>query len=353
MPAGARAGRWRRVSFWLSLALPVGLLALIVAGVDLPAVLRNVRQADVGYALGALLTAFLIPIALLVWRWQWILRHFYGVRVAYRFLLAEYWIAMFAGYWVPAGVGSDVYRALRVGKAAGGVPVNTAAVVGEKVWSLLAYGILVLVSYPLVAASLAARPQLRQAVFQIAVFSALAVAALVLALLLKDPVVGRLRRALEGKLMDRLGAMAQGILRAAAAGDDTVTFPALLSPFFRWRNQALGLGVTIVIQLLTTLGGRLLLLALGVDLPYVVHLFVWALMNFFMLLPVSIAGFGVREASFILLFGLFGVSRETSLAASFLSLACTLAAIAPGGVVWLSRAFDRSTGPLAGAGPET
>ena len=106
--------------------------------------------------------------------------------------------------------------------------------------------------------------------------------------------------------------------------------------------------MTIAIQLITTLGGRLLLLALGVDLPFVVHLFVWALMNFFMLLPVSIAGFGVREASFILLFGLFGVSRETSLAASFLALACTLAAIGPGGLVWLSRAFDRSAGPRAG-----
>ena len=162
--------------------------------------------------------AYLIPIALLVWRWQWILRHFYGVRVGYRFLLAQYWIAIFAGYWVPAGVGSDVYRVLRVGKAAGGIPANAAAVVGEKVWSLLVYGILVLVSYPLVVASLAARPQLRQAVFQIAVLSALAVAALVLALLFKGPVAGRLRRALEGKLMDRLGAMAQGILRAASGG---------------------------------------------------------------------------------------------------------------------------------------
>jgi hypothetical protein len=92
--------------------------------------------------------------------------------------------------------------------------------------------------------------------------------------------------------------------------------------------------------------------ALGGDLPFVVHLFVWTLMNFFMLLPVSIAGFGVREAAFILLFGLFGVSRETSLAASFLSLACTLAAIGPGGLLWLSRAFDRPTGPGAGGVPQ-
>ncbi len=351
MPAAASTGRWRRFSFWLSLALPVGLLALIVSSVDLTAVFRNVRHAKPGFALGAFLVAFLIPIALLVWRWQWILRRFYGVRVAYRFLLAEYWIAMFAGYWVPGGVGSDVYRVIRVGKAAGGVPTNAAAIVGEKLWSLLVYGILVLVSYPLVAASLDARPQLKQAVFQIAVLSAVAVAALALVLLLKDPVAGRLRRALEGRLMDRLAAMAQGILRSAAGEGETVTFSALLAPFFLWRNQVFGLAVTIVIQLITTLGGRLLLLALGVDLPFVVHLFVWALMNFFMLLPVSIAGFGVREASFILLFGLFGVSREASLAASFLALACTLAAIGPGGLVWLSCAFGRRTGSAAGAGP--
>jgi len=40
-----------------------------------------------------------------------------------------------------------------------------------------------------------------------------------------------------------------------------------------------------------------------------VHVFVWALMNFFFLLPYH-RGLGVREASFILLFGLFGVSAR-------------------------------------------
>lgn len=341
MPSAGSSGRWRRFSFWLSLALPVGLLALIVASVDLPAVFRNIRHADPVLALGALLLAYLIPILLLTWRWQWILRRFYGMDLSYRFLLAEYWIAIFAGYWVPAGVGSDIFRVIRAGKAAGRIPANVAAVVGEKVWALLVYGILVLFSYPLVAASLATRPQLKQAVFLIAVLSAVAVAALLLALLLRGPAARHLRQAIEGKLMNRLSAMAQRILRSTSKGGETVTFSTLLSPFFLWRNQAVGLGVTIAIQLITTLGGRLLLLALGVDLPFVVHLFVWALMNFFVLLPVAIAGFGVREASFILLFGLFGVSPEASLAASFLALACILAAIGPGGLLWLYRGLNR------------
>lgn len=353
MSSAGSSGRWRRISFWVSLALPVGLLALIVASVDLPTVFRSIRHADPVHAFGALLLAYLVPILLLTWRWQWVLRRFYGLDVGYRFLLTEYWIAMFAGYWVPAGVGSDVYRVIRAGKAAGSFPANVAAVVGEKIWALLVYGLLVLVSYPLVAASLAARPQLKQAVFRIAVLAALAVTALLLALLLRGPAIRGLRQAIAGKLMSRLSAMAQRILRSTSKGDDTVTFSILLSPFFLWRNQAVGLGVTTAIQLITTLGGRLLLLALGVDLPFVVHLFVWALMNFFMLLPISIAGFGVREASFILLFGLFGVSRETSLAASFLALACTLLAIGPGGLVWLYRSLSRDQPKAAAGGRES
>jgi hypothetical protein len=197
----------------------------------------------------------------------------------------------------------------------------------------------VLLTYPLVAPSLAARPQVRLAVLQIATLAALGGAALVVALLLKDSLALRLRSAIRGRVMSRLAAAAQALLRSASGGEQAVTFSTLLAPFFQWRNQVAGLGLMLAIQLITSLGGRLLLQALGVDLPLVVHIFVWALMNFFFLIPASVAGFGVREASFILLFGLFGVSREVALAASFLSLFCTLAVIAPGGVVWIARAF--------------
>jgi uncharacterized membrane protein YbhN (UPF0104 family) len=192
----------------------------------------------------------------------------------------------------------------------------------------------------------------KQAVLQIGALAALCGLALVLALLLKDSLAGRLRSAIRGTLMNRLSAMARTLLRAAAGGDQSVTFSTILAPFFQWRNQASGLALMIAIQVITSVGGRQLLLALGVDLPLVVHVFVWALMNFFFLLPVSVGGFGVREASFILLFGLFGVPRETSLAASFLSLFCTLVVILPGGLLWLRRTFGRRTTASGGKGPE-
>lgn len=331
----------RRIWFWLSLALPVLLLGFILARVDLPTVARSLRGADRTLAAAAFVLAFLIPVLLLALRWQWILRRFYAVEVGFPTILAEYWLSIFVGYWVPAGVGSDVYRVVRIGKRAGGTAVNAAAIVGERFWALLVYGLLVLLTYPLVASSLDASPQVKIVVIQISTAAALGVVGLLIALTLKDSLARRLRSAVEGTIMDRLTRAARGLLRSAAAGGPEITFTTLFSPFFRWRNQALGLAMMAGIQLLTALGGRMLLLALGVDLSLAVHVFVWTLMNFFFLLPVSVAGFGVREASFILLFGLFGVSREAALAASFLSLFCTLLAIAPGGVVWIARALGQ------------
>jgi uncharacterized membrane protein YbhN (UPF0104 family) len=331
MPAMAR-----RLSFWLSLTLPVLLLALILANVDLAAVARSLRGARLPLAAGALALAYLVPTLLLAWRWRWILRRFYGVERGYGFLLAEYWVTLFLGFWVPANLGSDVYRVIRVGKKAGGVPVNAATIVGEKFWALLVYGVLVLATYPLVAGSLDARPGVRLAVIRIGTLAAIGVVGLLVALTLRDSLARRLRGALRGSVMNRLGAAAQALLQRAAGDGEQSSFSTLLSPFFRWRNQAAGLALMVIVQLITSVGGLLLLRALGVSLPLAVNVFVWALMNFFFLIPASVAGFGVREAAFIVLLGLFGVSRESALAASFLALACNLAAIAPGGLIWLA-----------------
>jgi glycosyltransferase 2 family protein len=66
------------------------------------------------------------------------------------------------------------------------------------------------------------------------------------------------------------------------------------------------------------------------------------LMYLFFLLPVSIGGFGIREASFIIILGLFGVGRENALASSFISLASVLITVGAGGLIWLSDGLKRS-----------
>ena len=294
----------RRYSFWLSLIFPLVVLGIVLANVDLAAVLRSLKGADPVLTLGAFLLLSLTPIGLLALRWQWALRRLYGIELSFRVVITEFWMALFAGYCMPAGFGSDVFRVIRLGRRSGGIPANAAVVAGEKAWTLLISGVLVLVAYPLVISKVSASPVVSRVIVTIAGLAALAVTALLLILIFKGPLKRRVRWAL----------------------------PRLLSPFFRWRNLAVGLGLTLAVQLIASCGGWLLLLALGVNLPLIVHVFVWALMNFVMFLPVTIAGLGLREASFILLFGFFGVSREAALAASLLALGCALVSIVPGAI---------------------
>ena len=60
--------------------------------------------------------------------------------------------------------------------------------------------------------------------------------------------------------------------------------------------------------------------AVGFELPFVVNLFVIPIINIIALLPISFGGVGVRETSFIFLYGLFGVSPEGALFISILDL---------------------------------
>src|SRR5262249_27017888 len=91
-----------------------------------------------------------------------------------------------------------------------------------------------------------------------------------------------------------------------------------------------------------SVGGKFLLLSIDVNLPLVTHLFVWTLMYLCFLVPISIGGFGIREAAFIVILGLFGVSTENALASSFISLASVLITVGVGGLIWLTDGLKRS-----------
>ena len=83
------------------------------------------------------------------------------------------------------------------------------------------------------------------------------------------------------------------------------------------------------------LAGYCIALSLNIDIGPVAVIAVMSLMSFAVALPISAAGWGVREASLITLLGLIGVDRSASLLLSVeLGLLTTLLSI-PGGVVWL------------------
>ncbi len=333
----------KRALFWLRLAVPVALLAIIFSKVDVRRLLSTLSSVNGPMACYSLLVGYIAPILFCAWRWQVVLRAFYGVRVPYRLLLSRFWTGLFVGYVIPGGVGSDIYRVASMRTEAGGFRLHAAAVVGEKILIILANGILLLVSYPLIADRMAAGPQAARVMQGAYALGAGALALLALIALLNTAWGARLRRAVQRLLGSTVSTVAAKALQAdpgarAEAPADVIT------PFFRWRSQLLVLALSIAGQVLVSFGGRLLLLSVGIDLPLSVHIFVWTLVFFVFFLPISVGNFGVREASFIVFLGLFGVSREAALASSVVSLASVLATVAVGGLVYLGHSLDRRRG---------
>ncbi len=130
----------KRLLFWFRLAMTLGLLAVIFSRIDVARVLASLGRLRISYAMASLLIGYVMPILIMAWRWQLALRVLYHIQVPYRLLLRHYWTGLFVGYFVPGGVGADIYRAARMTSEPGGFKLNAAAIVGERVFAVFATG---------------------------------------------------------------------------------------------------------------------------------------------------------------------------------------------------------------------
>jgi uncharacterized protein (TIRG00374 family) len=119
------------------------------------------------------------------------------------------------------------------------------------------------------------------------------------------------------------------------------SFSTELTYIGRKNFVAKTLAFTLIIRLFLVLGSYFLFLALGVRLSFWTLLFANSVFFLLFILPISFGSLGVREGAYILVFGLFGISPETALAASFLSLAGLIFTISAGGIISLTENFKK------------
>ncbi|OGA47600.1 MAG: hypothetical protein A3G25_13490 [Betaproteobacteria bacterium RIFCSPLOWO2_12_FULL_63_13] len=133
-------------------------------------------------------------------------------------------------------------------------------------------------------------------------------------------------------LMDRLPVFLRRWRMFRVAGD-----VCALARSISGRGSEIGylVGVSVVIQV--TNAGAIFLIAsgLGVDAHFLDLLVLVPLVLLFAMLPISIAGWGVREGAMVVALGLVGVSAEHSVAISVcFGLSLILVGL-PGGLIWL------------------
>lgn len=306
--------RWTRPL--LRLGVSVALLLTLLHFLDAAEIANRLTQLDLRWVTLALFLSVL-QIMLLAWRWRFTAARL-GVGMPYRRALGEYYLGVFLNQLLPGGILGDVSRAWRHARASDRTRAAIHAVVLER---LMVQTVMVAVA----AASLVALASLWPA----------------------------------GIGWGRWGL---GILIAIAIGAIIVrlaSLRAMIQPFWADARRAFLPAPVLFLQFgtatLVVIANLMLYIAatraLGSDIAVMTLLPLIAPVLMVMMLPISIAGWGVREGAAAVLWGLSGLGAAEGVAiAVAYGLIFFLAALP--GLVPLVRAAHRSDTGSSGAETE-
>ena len=310
------SGRVKRASsFALKLSISVGLLAMLFRQTDMSAVLARLRQVEPAWVGLALLvhTALLIVSG---WRWRRLLVT-QDVHASTWQLTVSCLVANFFNNFLPSNIGGDVVRVADTAGLTGSRTVATAVVLLDRALGFIA----------LVAVAACGSLLLRHALpgtgylWVLLVLGAVGAAVVVSRPALVPRLLRPLTRVREEGVTERLGRIEDMLGRV---GSDR---GRLLQAF----------AGAVVVQVLVVLFYVCVARGLHVDLPLRDALVIVPVSLVIQLAPVSINGFGVREAVFSYLFKRLGHPVDAGLALSIAGAALLILTSLPGGLVFLLR----------------
>ena len=221
-------------------------------------------------------------------------------------------VGLFFNQVLPSGVGGDAVRAWRCHRLGIGVAAAIRSLVLDRVSGYVVMVVLFAAGLPVLLHIL---PDLRQR-YGVVLLLGAALCGL-LALFLIDYLPG-------GLLRFRLVAELAGLSRE---GRRLFGRPA--------RAGALT-GFSVATVGLTIVASMLVAESLGVDLSFFRWVVIIPPVTLIQLVPVSLAGWGVRELGFVVVLAGFGIPAEAALAASLLFGMCMIVVGLPGGLLWLT-----------------
>lgn len=292
--------------FTLKLAVSLGLIAWLATRVDLAPLAARLAGADAGWTLAAL-GVFAVQLLVAAVRWQRI-QQAIGASLGSRDAIELALIGQFFSQTLPSAIGGDAVRAALAARR--GVPAARAAsgVLVDRGTALVVLVALVALCLPLTA-TVAPDPAL---LVLLGVLVAATATGLGVLVLVERHVLGRFA---PGRIVDFATALV-GDLRAALVRPDIVALAVVVH-----------LGVIATMWLLAQ--------ALGIAAGFAACLVLVPPIVLLTTLPVSLAGWGVREGAAVAGFALVGVPAGEALALSVAFGLAQIAAGLPGLVLWL------------------
>ena len=304
----------------LQIALTVLAVAVLVRSIDLSAAWQRASQQDLTLLMVAM-GFLLLQVLFGAMRWHSI-RMRLGGRISFSDTLQLFYISIFFNSCLWGAVSGDVLRAWLSYQNELDAKTAVTTVALDKVSAVAGVAILVLLSTPVMIARLGSgAPFLVPA--GVAVFGLVGIVAA--AQFERFPSAWRSIRLV--RVLQAIGDGARRVFFDPAAAVATLGF-ALLG------QLALGVAAFAVANSLRIETSILDCIALLQPVALVAAL------------PISVGGWGVRETTMIMLFGLIGVAPSAALALSVQLGILSLAVALPGGVVWLLwRANGRTISP--------
>lgn len=305
-----------RLGRWLRIGLGFGLLGFLLTQVDLEQALQSVAKARMDLLLLAF--AILLGSRLLAGvRWYLLLRGRHAAVTLFGVVRLMF-VSNFAGYFMPGSLGVEVIRVYGLAKTTADPALSATSVLVERVVALVVLVLLVLVG-------VASRPLGLPA--EIDHLAWLCLALLVFGVL---AIMARPTRSLALRLLpgDRLARIRRGMQRVFAALDTYRSRPWLIAASFL---------LALIFQLMRCATVTVGAAALGHPLPFTFIMVVFPIMLLITLLPISIAGLGVREAGFVYFLGLGGMPAEIALPLALIQRLFTILVTLPGAWWYVRR----------------
>jgi uncharacterized protein (TIRG00374 family) len=309
----------------LKVLVSLALITALLARVDLADLRGRLVSAGVLALVIGSLCIFVLSVTTAV-RWKTVLAEFH-----YPMAFADVWrytaIGMFFNQLLPSGMGGDGLRSWYAWRA--GLPLGPAiaTVLVDRILGLLGLLLLVIVGLPYLLS-------LRIAgVLAVAVSISVALLALGIAVFL-----------FIDHLMAGMSVLLQGRMRAALLQRPLITRVkdelARTAKDTRRLLKALPYGpATILLSLVNQLVLGLVVLylahSMSLSLSPAAAVFLFPPVLLLSMIPISLAGWGVREGAMVVVFSLAGLQAEASLSLSVLFGACMFVSGLPGGFMWL------------------
>ncbi|MDP2211779.1 MAG: lysylphosphatidylglycerol synthase transmembrane domain-containing protein, partial [Candidatus Aquicultor sp.] len=286
-----KKGQSRYVAL-LKAAISVSLIGALLAKSDLDKYTELISNSSPLY-LGLALLITVVSIVLSAYKWQ-LLVIAQGFSVPLRQLISSYFVGLFFNNFMPTSIGGDVVRVLDLRKMTSSGPAAAASVVAERVLAAFTLGLIVLCG---VAFGTGVMARYRVVILVFVGICALALLGILYAHRLA-PILSRYEASIAGKLKETAESIRSSV-------ENKNTLVKVLFYSFIFQLMVVSINVFII-------------KALGLHVPIAfVFLFIPIIFAITML-PISMNGLGLREATYAYFFAQAGLSTEESVTISLL-----------------------------------